>query len=95
MSRVVAAAAAAVSAGPALAGNSPPVVRARRVIGRLAAAAGIPSRDVAWAAGVSGRSARRLVHAATDEAGERAARVRLALEDAVRAVRDAAPPRPG
>ena len=70
----------ALAADPSLAGNSPLLVRTRKVVACLASESGFHPRDVAWALGVTLRGERRLRAAAVDEADLIAVRVRLALE---------------
>lgn len=81
--RLVAAAAAAACAEPALRGNRQEVVQARRAAVRLGVAAGMTVSELAWALGASTRTVQRLKHADVEEALIEAVRVRLALEEVV------------
>ena len=60
VARLASATAAALAVDPAISGNTPPVVEARRAVAHLARALGFDSGDLVRALGVSARSARRL-----------------------------------
>jgi len=83
--RLVAAAAAAVGADPALGGKDPGVVLARRAAAVLARQGGLPLGEVAWALHAAPCSVRRLAVQPIDPAITAAVRLRLALEDRVAA----------
>jgi len=82
-SRVVAAVASALAVGPDLVGRAASVVAARRAAAALTAQAGIASAELCWALSVPARAASRLRAQAVDEHVLRAARLRLAIEEAV------------
>jgi hypothetical protein len=77
--RLVAAAAAAHAVPAALAGNTPPVVAARRAVAQLARAAGRATADLVWALGLSRRAARRYQEPPAPPELLRAVRLRLGL----------------
>lgn len=81
--RLVDAASAALAADPALAGNSELVVGARVTVAHLAAA--WPTSELAWALDITPQAARRLRTRAAPEGAVEAVRLRLALEERVRA----------
>lgn len=81
--RLVDAASAALAADPALKGHSDLVVGARITIAHLATA--WPTAELAWALDITPQAARRLRTRPVDEADLRAVRLRLALEERVRA----------
>lgn len=87
MARLAAAVASALAVAPGLAGNTPPVVAARRSFAHLARAAGFDSGDLVRTLGISSRSARRLDERPVPAEVLRAVRVRLAVEDAVAVMR--------
>ncbi len=93
--RVVSAAAVVMAAPPAMTGREMPVVLARRCAARVAALAGIPRSELAWALGLSGRSAYRLASASLPPGSAEALLMRLALEEAVAAQSAYAAPPPG
>lgn len=80
-SRILAAAGAALAAGPDLSGKAAERVLARKAAAIVAAQCGIHPTEVAWAMGQPLRSARRLADDAVDPALLQAVRLRLALED--------------
>ena len=84
--RLVDAASAALAVGPALVGNSAPVVAARVTAAHLAHAAGLPASHLAQALDITPPSARRLAQRTPPPGAVLAARRRLALEDRVAAL---------
>ena len=87
--RLVAAATVACSVDSALAGNTAPVVAARRAISQLARDVGIPASEVAFALRITERAARRLLEPPVSEPSTAAIRTRLGLEFALDARREA------
>jgi REP element-mobilizing transposase RayT len=83
IARVAAAVASALAVPPDLDGHAAPVVEARRAVAHLGHAVGFDTRDLESALRVSSRTARRLDERPVRPEILRAARVRLALEDAV------------
>lgn len=71
---------------PALPGNTPRMIRARRAAVTLARIAGLAVSDVAGALGVSDQAVRRLAGRSPDWTLVNAAATRLALEDELRRV---------
>ena len=94
--RLLAASAAAVAAPPGLCGREPWLVDGRAAFVRLAQAAGLPTRVISQVGGLPLRSVQRLAHREIDPRLLSAARLRIALEDAVQrqppAAREPAPP---
>lgn len=81
--RIARAASFAACAPPRLSGRALPVRDARRAAAQLARAAGISSNDIAWALGVTPRSARRISGAPVQPQLVQATRLRLSIENAV------------
>ena len=82
-SRIVAAASAAVAADPRLLGRTAPVVLARKVAATLATGAGVARTDTAWALGLTRRGVHKLDTSPVDSSIVHAARMQLAIEEAV------------
>lgn len=82
--RLVEAAGFAVAAATVAGANTPERVAARRAVVAIAGRAGIGTGEVARALGATPRSVRRLAGASPDPPIERAVRMRIALEEAVR-----------
>jgi len=82
-SRIVSATSAALCVGPALGGNVPSTVRARRAAVQLGLRAGVAPAEIVWVLGITPRAARRLAGQPTDTAAVRATATRLSLEAAV------------
>ncbi|NOY27766.1 MAG: hypothetical protein GXP62_18030, partial [Oligoflexia bacterium] len=78
--RLVAASAAALAAGPDLSGKGRERVLARRTAAQLGATAGIDIAELSWALGQPCRSVRRLQQAPVDDLVADAVRRSLALE---------------
>lgn len=84
--RLVAIASAALCAAPALTGNPPTVVTARRAVAQIAHEADMAVAEVAWALGVSARSVRRLLVPEVQGVVVRSVRIRLSLENMVQSL---------
>jgi hypothetical protein len=81
--RIVAACAAAVGTGPELVGRTASVAAARQLSVQLGQAAGIARAELAWALGLTPQRIGQLAVSSSDTRRIRAARLQLALEDAV------------
>ena len=81
--RLVSAAGAALAVNPPLLENTSPVVRARRAVVQIANKVDISIAEVAWALGVTKRSAMRLFKPPVEDDVQKAIRRRLAIEDLV------------
>ena len=81
--RLVSAAGAALAVNPSLSGNTDPIVRARRAVVQVAHKVDISFAEVAWALGITRRSAMRLVESPAEDDVQQAIRRRLAIEDVV------------
>ena len=81
--RLVRAAAAALCISSDLPARAAPVVAARRAAARLGTEAGIPTRELAWALAVPGRTVRRLATERVDPSLTRAVLLRISLEELV------------
>lgn len=82
--RIASAAAAAHGVGPALSSRREADVEARRTAAHLARAAGLGGAETGWVLELTGRSVRRLLSQSPSREGLHAARLQLALEEAVR-----------
>jgi hypothetical protein len=81
--RLLHACAAAVAADPALEGKAAPVVAARQAAAQLGLRAGLPTRTLADAMGLTTQGVRRLQLLPPDGQAQRAARRYLALEERI------------
>lgn len=81
--RIVEASAAAVAADPALQGNGAEIVLARRIAAATGVRAGVSVADLAWTLEVTPRAARRLAAAPLPVHVLDAARMQLAISEAV------------
>jgi hypothetical protein len=81
--RLVSATGAALAVGPSLAGKTESLVHARRAIAQIARDVGISSSEIAWALGVTRRTAGRLLGQPVEEKVLHAIRRRLAIENVV------------
>ena len=81
--RLASAAGAALAVGPPLTGKIDSIVHARRAVVQLAREVAIPNSEVAWALGITKRTAGRLVEPPVEKELMQAIRKRLVLEDLV------------
>lgn len=79
-----AAVASALAVGPELEGKSRRVVFARRIAVQMGRSVGIPGVEIARGLGIDSRTVRRLAGGQANPAVERAVRIRLSIERAVR-----------
>ncbi len=85
LGRIVSATAAALCLDPALSGSGAAIVDARRAVVAASTVARFPAGHVAETLGISPRTVRRYRQEGADAGALRAVRMRLALEDVVRA----------